>query len=76
MENSVKKSLYKPQEESVDINVNVYDNENCFHDALCNDTVGCSAGNVVAGCDCGGINFISGCGDGGGGINVVPGCGG
>ena len=51
--------LYKPQEDSVDINVNVYENESCHN--ICNDTVGCSAGNVVAGCDCGGINFVPGC---------------
>lgn len=81
----MKKTLYKPQGSDVDISVNVYNNERCFHDALCNDTVGCSTGNVVegcggkrggnfiAGCDGGGNNFVIGCS--GGVHNLAEGCG-
>ena len=51
MGNSVKKPLYKPQEESVDINVNVYENESCHN--TCNTAEGCSSGgNFVLMCGC------------------------
>jgi hypothetical protein len=31
----MKKPLYKPQTDDVDINVNVYGNENCGHNCNC-----------------------------------------
>jgi hypothetical protein len=57
MEKSVRKPLYKPQVDSVDINVNVYTNEicgnttcgntNCPSGCQTNDGCGCSPANTT-----------------------------
>jgi hypothetical protein len=74
----MKKTLYKPQTDDVNISVNVYGNESCnndFNGCGCthnNRYNGCGRHNAVEGCRRQ-INLAEGCG---GTFNVAEGCGG